>query len=254
MSIDFKEKYLNWLAENIDQHRINDDVSRLTLPYMNRNNDYMDIYVIRLGDAGYRITDDGWTISDLKMSGFDVTGSPSRKALLTSVLTAYGVTMSDDSALCIEGTLDELALKKHLLTQCILKVDDMYYLSKNNVQSVFLEDVKGFLESRDVRYVENISFVGKSKLQANYDFVIPHSGKYPERLIKTVGQITPDAARSIIFTWNDTKAVRTEDSRLYTFIRDEERKSEDAIHALSEYEISPVFWSEREDFVERLAS
>ena len=37
---------------------------------------------------------------------------------------------------------------------------------------------------KNVRYLESVSFVGKSKLPANYDFGIPKSKKYPERLIK----------------------------------------------------------------------
>lgn len=37
-------------------------------------------------------------------------------------------------------------------------------------------------------------------------------------------------------------------------IRDEEKKSEDAIGALREYDISPILWSEREGYSEILAS
>ena len=34
---------------------------------------------------------------------------------------------------------------------------------------------------------------------------------------------------------------------------DEEKKSEDAIGALKEYDISPILWSEREEYAEALA-
>ena len=175
MSIDYKEAYLKWLSENIEQDQIGEDVYRVTLPYLNRNNDYIDLYVVRREDGLYRITDDGWTISDLSLSGFKLKLSTSRRTILDSVLASYGVSLSDESEMFVESSLDELALKKHMLSQCMLKVDDMFYLSKTNVQSVFSEDVRQFLDLKNVRYLESVSFVGKSKLPANYDFGIPKS-------------------------------------------------------------------------------
>ena len=35
-----------------------------------------------------------------------------------------------------------LPLKKHMLAQCMLKVSDMFYLSRSNIQAVFLDDVQ----------------------------------------------------------------------------------------------------------------
>ena len=86
MSIDYKEAYLKWLSENIEQDQIGEDVYRVTLPYLNRNNDYIDLYVVRREDCLYRITDDGWTISDLSLSGFELKLSTSRRTILDSAL------------------------------------------------------------------------------------------------------------------------------------------------------------------------
>ena len=39
----------------------------------------MDIYILDKGNGWYTITDDGYTISDLKLGGFDIGASAKRK-------------------------------------------------------------------------------------------------------------------------------------------------------------------------------
>lgn len=44
-------------------------------------------------------------------------------------------------------------MKEYMLAQSMMKVSDMFYLSKPNVQSIFLDDVQGFLDLDDIRYL-----------------------------------------------------------------------------------------------------
>lgn len=67
---DFGKKYIDWLKQNISQYKVNDNTYRITLPFLDRNNDYVDIYILDKGNGLYTITDDGYTISDLKLGGF----------------------------------------------------------------------------------------------------------------------------------------------------------------------------------------
>ena len=114
------------------------------------------------------------------------------------------------------------------------------------IESLFYEDVQKFLDDNGIRYIPNVSFLGKSKLPTNYDFAIAGSNKVPERLIKVVNRMNTDQARNIIFSWNDTKDGRREDTKLYAFIQDSEEKvSKDALEALKQYDIHPTLWSER---------
>ena len=39
------EKYIDWLKQNISQYKVNDSIYRITLPFLDRNNDYIDIYI-----------------------------------------------------------------------------------------------------------------------------------------------------------------------------------------------------------------
>lgn len=254
-SDNFSELYLNWLKENIEQAKINNNTFRLTLPFLNKDNDFTEIYIIRNADDSFLITDDGATLNDLKLSGFDPFSSNRRKDILDSILIAHGVTKLTNNELIIECTLNDLALKKHMLAQCMVKVSDMFYLSKNNVQSLFFDDVQHFFDVNKIRYVDNVAITGKSKLPTHYDFIIGHSDKAPERLIKVVNNLDSTAAKTIIFAWNDTKEVRRHGSELYTFIQDINKKiSPNVLTALKEYDIHPALWSNRMDYLKDLSA
>ena len=77
----------------------------------------------------------------------------------------------------------------------------------------------------------------------------------PERLIKVVNNMDLNAARNIIFSWNDTKDMRQQGTKLYTFIQDTDKKiSEDAIRAIQEYGINAALWTEKDKYVQELSA
>lgn len=252
---DFGMQYIEWLKQNISQYKVGEYIYRMTLPFLDRNNDYVDIYIIDKGNGVYTITDDGFTINDLKLGGFDIETSNKRKAILDFIISSYGVNISESYALMVDCTEDDLPVKKHMLAQCMVKVSDMFYLSRNNVQSIFLDDVQNFFDVNDIRYVNNICLIGKSKLTTHYDFAIAHSKSAPERLIKVVNNMNLDTARNIIFSWNDTKDMRQQGTQLYTFIQDTDKKvSEDAIGAIREYGINTALWTEKDKYIQELSA
>lgn len=255
VDLDFGKLYIDWLKQNIDQYKVNDTTFRLTLPFLDRNNDLIEMYILDNGNETYSITDDGNTISDLQLCGFDVSVSNRRKTILEAIISSYGVTKTNSDELIVYCTINDLPLKKHMLAQCMVKVSDLFYLSRNNVQSVFVEDVQKFFDAHDIRYVDNICLTGKSKLTTHYDFAIAHSKNSAERLIKVVNNLDLNAARNIIFAWNDTKDMRQHETKLYTFIQNVDRKvSDDALGALREYGINPALWTEKDKYISELTA
>ena len=51
MNIDFKKDYIDWLYKSIDQFQVQENLYRITLPYLDRNNDCTEIY-ISINDNG----------------------------------------------------------------------------------------------------------------------------------------------------------------------------------------------------------
>lgn len=61
----FSQDYLNWLKSNIVEAKISNTISRITFPFLDRNNDHTEVYIISKGDGNYTVTDYSNTISEL---------------------------------------------------------------------------------------------------------------------------------------------------------------------------------------------
>ena len=78
--VQIKEKYVNWLEDEISVNKIGQFLE-ITSPFLDRYNDYLQVYAKIENDNEILITDDSYTISNLKMSGIDI-NSAKRKQLL----------------------------------------------------------------------------------------------------------------------------------------------------------------------------
>jgi len=247
-------KYIKWLKEKITIRELDQGVIEITTPFLDYNNDLMQIYVVK-EKGGLKLTDDGYTINDLLLLGVDIKSSPKRRELLQMILNAYGVKLSGDDELYIETNHKNFPRSKHMLLQAMLAVNDMFMTARDTVASLFYEDVAQFLSLNDIRYTENISFVGKSGFNHKFDFVIPPSKKAPERIIQTISNPTRAMAENLLFSWSDTRETRKPNSTLYAFLNDSEKRiSLEVINALDQYEVKTVLWSERIKYVNELAA
>ncbi len=253
MKNNFKDGYFKWLYDNTIQFNINDNTSRLTLPYLDRNNDCTEVF-LKKSEDGYIITDDGETLSELRLSGFNIFSSKKRTSLFNNILLSHGVTKSSDDELYVICQKDEIYQKVHMLTQCMIKISDLFYTAKSTVQSLFTEDVKAFLEEQNIRYSPDVSFQGISGLTTHYDFVVPKYKDVPERIIKVVNNIDQAQTNIILFLWNDTSQARADySSVLYVFMQDSEKKiPSSVITSMSNYNVVPVKWSKRKDYISEL--
>lgn len=252
------ENYYSWLKSETEWKNI-DEWIEITSPYLDRNNDYIQIYLKKEG-TNYLLTDDGETIGGLKEEGCNLNSSK-RQQLLQLTLRGYGVKEESGQLQIKIASIDNFPICKHSLVQAILAVNDMFYTASPHVASLFLEDVKQWLEDSKIRYSERVSFTGLSNYTRSFDFLIPKSSKQPERLIKTINNPIKNSADSIIMDWLDTKDMRPQESKLYAFINDKKSisklnvknniglDSQSAIgkvsDAIKQYKIEPILWSKK---------
>jgi hypothetical protein len=119
--------------------------------------------------------------------------------------------------LYVNVSMDDFPLKKHNLIQAMLAVNDIFYTVSLHVVSLFLKDVKSWVDSNDVRYTENINFKGKSGFDRKFDFVIPKSRILHERLIEVVNDLNKTTTDSLIMDWTDIRETRSEKSKAFVF-------------------------------------
>ncbi|MFA4906664.1 MAG: DUF1829 domain-containing protein [archaeon] len=243
------DKYLLWLKDKTALRQVQDWIE-ITTPYLDRHNDYLQFYVKR-DNGGYILTDDGHTIDDLRQTGCELE-SKKRKDLLTLTLNGFGVKIEND-ALLIHASSDNFALRKHNLVQSMLAVNDLFYLAVPMVSSLFLEDVTSWLNAYEVRYTPRVKFAGKSGYDHMFDFVIPASRKYPERILQAINRPNREYVQSFAFSWIDTKDVRPANSLSYAFLNDSDHAPiSTVVNALKNYGVKPIFWNKREEVKEEL--
>lgn len=118
------QDYLHWLNESISLRQV-DEWVEITTPFLDRHNDFLQIYV-KKSNGGYVLTDDGYILEDLKMSGCRI-DTDKRLALLSTTLKGFGV-QNDRGVLTIKTTDKSFPQKKHNLLQAMLAVNDLFYL------------------------------------------------------------------------------------------------------------------------------
>ena len=236
------DDYARWLKSEITFEQVG-EYYEITTPYLDSANDYLQIYVRQDGE-NLLFTDDSSTINNLKMCGFQFT--PARKMHLSRILNQIGVKLSGDE-LTIKATPRDFPQKKHLLIQCMLRVDDMFAMSKSKVASLFLDDIQEFFEQQDIFYSDNVQFTGTSGFTHSYDFLLQRTRSKPERLCQAVNIPNKTSMSNILFSWSDTKPVRKNDSQLIVILNDRNGIARGVEDAFNNYDAKVIRWSERDN-------
>jgi hypothetical protein len=243
--------YWRWLRDRSSIKQIN-DWTEITTPYLDRHNDYLQIYARKNG-KNFILTDGGETLTDLEQSGCPI-DSPKRQSILKSILNGFGIEQ-DGHELRVHATPENFAVRKHNLIQAILSVHDMFFLASPTVEALFFEDVAAWLESEDIRFTPRVKFSGKSGFDHMFDFVIPKSKSASERIIRAINSPSRTTVLNFITAWLDTRDSRPENAQPYAFLNDAEKTvGGNMTDALTNYGITPVEWSLRDQFRERLAA
>ena len=249
--VELKEKYISWLEDEITVNKIGEYIE-VTSPFLDRYNDYLQVYAKLENDKEILLTDDSYIINNLEMSGIDMKSSK-RKQLLQSFLNKYSVKL-ENNALVIKSNIEDFPQKILFLMQAMINVDDMFMLSQNKVASLFLEDVKNFLDTKDIFYTRDVNFVGKSGFVYSYEYLIQRTKEKPERLCKVINNPNKQNFQSTMFMWNDTKETRDDNSQLIVFLNDENRIDSNVIEGFNKYNVDTIPWSERDKYLDKLTA
>lgn len=247
---DIIDEYTNWLSDEIKSDSFN-GICKLTVPFLDRHNDHFQVYVEE-SRGEIKLTDDGYVLTDLEMSGLDIS-TPKRRKLLETILRGYGIKRSDQDELVVEASEDNLAQRVHSLIQAMISVNDMFVLAQPYTESLFWEDVKSYFDQNEVRYTDRVKISGKSGYAHQIDFLIPDSPDAPERFVKAINEPGKNSVSDLLFTVEDTRDTRTSTPEYFAFLNDREKNvGGDVIDALKNYDVIPARWSDREHFLPRL--
>ncbi len=240
----FIDAYLRWLRENLRVQEIGGAVA-ISTPFLDRHNDEIEL-VLEKQNGSIRLTDDGYTIRDLRGSGVDLLKGARHDQLL-KIISGYGVHLEGDE-LSVKTTLADFAQKKHNLLQAILAVDDLHVTAKEEVLQFFREDVEELLRAQELPLFRDVKLSGKSGLDHHFDVGFPSTGGAPERVLRAINTLRRDTAMSMAFAVEDVRNIRGHDALgAFAMINDAENEpSAEHLEALKSYGVVPILWRDRQ--------
>ncbi|MFP4096769.1 MAG: DUF1828 domain-containing protein [Cyclobacteriaceae bacterium] len=251
--IELVNSYVDWIKKGISLREVGDGWHELVTPFLNHRNDMIEIYLRQEPDGSILISDAGTTLNELKLSGIDIERSGKRANELETILRSFGITKTEKNELIVKTTTKNFPQVKHRIIQAILSVDDLFVLSKPKVESFFIEDVMTFFEIKDVIFVRDTTFIGKSGFSHKFDFTLPKIKQRKEVAIKAINTPRKDRVESVMWMLEDTRLVRPETEGLL-ILNDESEISSEIQRALEEYNISYFEWSKREENISKLVA
>jgi hypothetical protein len=245
-------QYMAWLRDKTELKEI-DGWVEITTPFLDRHNDCIQIYA-RRADGRWLLSDDGYTLSDLAASGCDIGPAGKRRDILNTTLRSFGVGLGEHGDFVTKATDAEFAFKKHNLIQAMLATGDLFYLSRSKVISIFFEDVQKWFDEVEISYTPTVRLSGKSGFDHQFDFIIPHSPRHPERLVKLLNIPNKNTAEAAIFSCLDVRETRPLPTAEYAIINDQRLVPDDVVEAFKVYDVKTVLWSQKEAAREQLAA
>jgi Domain of unknown function DUF1828/Domain of unknown function DUF1829 len=252
------EVIMNWINTLMDNYYsflkektiLSDDTGsewvEISTPFTGLFNDTLDIFVKKQGKK-IIFSDDGNTLSNLELSGMEISRSPKRKELLKRILINYGVKLINNE-LITEANEKDFPQKKLNLLSAISETNDLYFLARHTVASVFREDVKNYLDEQEFIYTPHFISKGSTGLEFTFDFQIAY--KNTEIVIKSFNSINKMNLPHFLFTWDDIKKVRERQSEKkvvgLAVINDIDKTvNAEYTEALDNYGAEHILWSER---------
>lgn len=239
--------YAEWLKNEIKVARTG-EYYELTTPYLDRFNDYLQIYVKQEDDGSIKLTDYGYIIENLMTSGIPMREGSKRRLMMEQIIKTFSLSLDGDK---IVTTADarNFPQKKHMMVQAMLAIDDMFEVSGENVKNFFIEDIETFFNAHEIYYSKDFSLIGKTGSLYKYEFHFQKTKTQPERFCKAINKVNESKRNLTIFNWIDTKEKRGDEGKLFVLMNDENEVSESDIDAFKTYDILPIKFSQRDKYL-----
>ena len=243
------DDYCRWLKDNTCIRKdVGTDWYAISTPFVGLFNDHIEIFAKKEGN-GIILSDDGDTLRNLSLIGVDFSRSEKRKEMLESVINTHGISIENDE-LIVRCTVQDFPFKKQALVTAIMNIGDFEYLASHKVASIFQEDVREYLDSKDVNYTSSIYLRGTSGLDYNFNFFL--SGEDTDLCIKTYDVIKQDYVTSLLYCVSDVQNARQRVSKKkfksLIIINDQLREpSPKLVSVLKDNQVDVVLWSARNE-------
>ncbi|EDP11344.1 DUF1828 domain-containing protein [Amedibacillus dolichus] len=235
------QNYYDFIKSNIQVKEIH-GYHEITTPLLDHSNDFIQVYV-SIDNDDITITDDSYTISNLKACGLNF--SDKRNKVVAGVCAQFGVKVENEE-IFVKTDKNNFGLKLDSLLQCIVKIDDLCYVSRESVASFFDEDVKQYFEKNNLYFTENISLMGQSGYQFKIDLSFQRTKDNPTRWVNIINKASKSNCMITSFGWLDTVSQRNHTEKMYVIINDSNPIDKGVLEGFRNYDITPILWKDIE--------
>ena len=247
------EKYLAWIRDNTFMRDLKEGVIKITSPFLDARNDYIQIYVKKISEKIYRLTDGGYLVTDLQSYGIDLT--PKRKELFEYTVNSYGVKYNHDkngSDVYVDTDIANIGRNKHKLIQCLITLNDFFNYTQQNVKELFFYDVYDTFKKSEVIFNPTVSIAGSGGYYHRFDFAVGMKNERPETLIRLIA--TPSNKQNVgayIFSFIDIRQFNRK-FRAMIIYKAGEKVNEHFLQTCKKHDIETYSWENKEKIVEIL--
>lgn len=236
------DNYYKWLQKSysVKEHKTSDEI---VTPFLDCINDNISIFVDRLSNNNILLNDDGYTLNNLEMLGINLTST--RREILNSICYQYNLKIIENSTLAIEGSEKDFPIMKYKLTSAILKINDLVFTKKPNVEKMFFDDVINYFEENDFGGLPT-NLVGQSGVTYNFKYAIPKYKNNPLRLITIQNNISSNQIMLNAFRFGDIKSSDTfhySNTRYIIIFNDKETSISEKVRQIADaYSLELMPW------------
>lgn len=215
------DDYWKWMRDRTILKEIDKDWVEINTPILDRHNDGLQLYIRRVGDR-YRISDDGYALTDLLHSGVNP-NSAKRSEAINEILRSYNIGLNK-GVLQADAAAEDFPSKKNDFILAMLEIGGLHSTAQGRTLGYFLEDVSEWLDSKKVRGTRHAKIEGRSGVSHRIDFLIPgKSFKEPFTAVQTLSN--PDKqslATKVIMPMTDV--TKSRDARFVAVFNDNKIK------------------------------
>ncbi len=247
-----RKLYNDWNQQTIQFEKF-DSFIEITTSFVDMHHDFIQLFLTKEEDF-YIITDDGHIINELDMLGIDIHNTQKRKEFINMSLKIFGVKLNKNTneLYVTFQNINEYPEWQNRLIQCLLRISDMLMTSRNNVVSIFTEEISSFFLDHNILFNEGPSFIGVSGKSQRFDFSLPRSRTRNEKLIKAINSPSSESYREALFSWLDIKSTRINSDFLVIANDNNKPLTDGFLEPFINYEVEVLRWSDRNKWVDNL--
>ena len=158
-----KSSYIDWLKKELIFTDIEDGYISISTPFVDNNYDNIELFAKFVSESQIEVTDFGETLFNLEDNGLKITKqSKTIYRLFENTLNDFGIEYNcNTETLSITTDVRRFPTAKNRLLQAIMRINDLLYLIKENVNATFNDILSSFLIDNKILFSPNVEIVVK---------------------------------------------------------------------------------------------